>query len=86
MTTQLVSGRGPAIRRPRAEHERGSGSELPDLSGRLTSIRSEAFELVAALAAAGGLHGPELEAVSGQMQSIANQLGAVQGLIQGLEA
>jgi hypothetical protein len=85
MTTQLVSRRGPAIRRPR-DHERGSGSELSDLSRRITSIRSESFELVAALAAAGGRHGPELEAVSGQMQSIANQLGAVQALIQGLEA
>ena len=85
MTTQLVSGRGPTIRRPRTEYARGSGSELSDLSGRITSIRSEAFELVAALDAAGGRHGPELEAVSEQMQGIANHLGAVQALIQGLE-
>jgi hypothetical protein len=85
MTTQLVSRRGPAIRRPRADHERGSGSELLDLCGRITSIRSEAFELVAALAA-GGRNSPELEAVGEQMQSIANQLGAVQALIQGPEA
>lgn len=76
----------PAIRRARAEHERASASEVSDLSRRITSIRSEAFELVAALTAAGGRHGPELEAVSGQMQSIANQLGAVQALIQGLDA
>jgi hypothetical protein len=67
-------------------HERGSASELSDLFGRITSFRSEAFELVAALNAAGGRHGPELEAASGQMQSIANQLGAVQALIHGLEA
>jgi hypothetical protein len=86
MTTQLVSRRGLAVRRPRADHKRGSGSELSDLSGRITSIRSETFELVAALAAAGGPNNPELESVSEQMQSIANQLGAVQALLQGLEA
>jgi hypothetical protein len=41
---------------------------------------------VAGLAAAGGSHGPELETVSWQMQSIANQLGAVQARIRELEA
>jgi hypothetical protein len=86
MTTHLVPRRGPATRRPRADQERGSGAEASDLSARITSIRSEAFELVSALAAAGGRHGPELEAVSGQMQDIANQLGAVQARIQELEA
>ena len=86
MTTQLVSRRGPAIRRPRVRHERGSAPQGSDLFARITSIRSETFELVEGLNAASRLHRPELEAASGQMQSIANQLGAVQALIQGLDA
>ena len=76
----------PAIARARAEHERGSASAVSDLSRRIASIRSETFELVERLNAVGRSHRPELEDAGGQMQSIANQLGAVQALIQGRDA
>jgi hypothetical protein len=86
MATQLASRSTPAIRRARTEHQRASASELSAFFARLTSIRSEAFELVEGLNAASRRHRPELEAASGQMQSIANQLGTVQALIRGLDA
>jgi hypothetical protein len=86
MATQLASGSMPAIRRARVEHERGSAPEVSDLFARVTSIRSETFDLVEDLSAASLRHGPEFEEASGQMQSIANQLGAIQALIQGLDA
>jgi hypothetical protein len=86
MTTQLATRSRPAITRARAEHERGSGSAVSDLSRRITSIRSEAFELVERLNAAGGRHAPELEDAGWQMQSIANQLGTIQALIQSHDA
>ena len=86
MATQLAPRTRPPITRARTEHERASASELSDFFARLTSIRSEAFELVEGLNAASRRHRPELEAASGQMQSIANQLGAVQALIRDLDA
>jgi hypothetical protein len=86
MTTQLATRSRPVTRRRGVTHERGSASEFSDLFARVTSVRSATFDLVAALNAAGGRHHPDLEAASGQMQSIANQLGAIQALIQGLEA
>jgi hypothetical protein len=66
MTTHLMSG---------------DDLSMDNLTARLTSVRTKSFELVAGLDRA-GQDSPELRAAGQKMQSIANQLGALQASIR----
>jgi hypothetical protein len=59
----------------------GDDLSMENLTGNLTSVRTKAFELVDGLDRA-GQNSPELRAASQKMQSIANQLGALQASIR----
>jgi len=59
-----------------------SDPTVDTLSGMLTTVRDEAFELVEGLDRA-GRNSPKLRAAGERMQSIANQIGAVQASIRG---
>jgi hypothetical protein len=52
-----------------------------DVSGRIASVRTEVFELVEELHHRDDRRWTEFERASEQMQSIANQLAAVQALV-----
>jgi hypothetical protein len=60
----------------------GSDPTVETLSGMLTSVRAEAFDLVDGLDRA-GRNSPKLRAAGERMQSIANQIGAVQASLKG---
>ena len=84
MTTRLERGTTRIARTRHADAHTGSESTVDaeaDVSGRIASVRTEVFELVEELHRRDDRRWTDFERASEQMQSIANQLAAVQVLV-----
>jgi hypothetical protein len=85
MTTRLERGTTKIARTRLADAHTGSSESAvdaeADVSGRIASVRTEVFELVEELHRRDDRRWTDFERASEQMQSIANQLAAVQVLV-----
>jgi hypothetical protein len=85
MTTRLERGTTKIARTRLADAHNGSSESAvdaeADVSGRIASVRTEVFELVEELHRRDDRRWTDFERASEQMQSIANQLAAVQVLV-----